>query len=194
MLISIFDFCNTNINLSYTKGYCMNKKGGHDSDEQLTQQVSSLLKEDKDLGSYGINARVVAGEAQLQGIVDTLKEKQRLENLVRRVPGVKSVANAVAVSTDGAIRDADVTMEVNEELDVDPRVDLRHIGAESVGGDGTVILKGRTDRPEELTAARKDAAKSRGVTKVVSQVKIGDEEPSLEDIFHNQVANDDEER
>ncbi|MDK2895471.1 MAG: hyperosmotically inducible periplasmic protein, partial [Moorella sp. (in: firmicutes)] len=37
------------------------------------------------------------------------------------------------------------------------------------------------------------AAKARGVTRVVSQVKVGEEEMSLEDIFHRQVNNDREE-
>ncbi|WP_141263764.1 MULTISPECIES: BON domain-containing protein [unclassified Neomoorella] len=162
-------------------------------DTSLREKVRQILREDKDLRGYGLNADVVAGEVQLQGIVDTLKEKERAERLVRQVPGVKGVANAVAISTDGAIRDEDVTMEVHEELDLDPRVDLRHIGAESVDGHGTVVLKGRAEEPVEVEAAREAAAKARGVTRVVSQVKVGEEEMSLEDIFHRQVNNDREE-
>ncbi|BCV20120.1 transporter [Moorella sp. Hama-1] len=164
-----------------------------DDDASLREKVRQLLREDKDLRDYGLNADVVAGEVQLQGIVDTLKEKERAGRLVRQVPGVKGVANAVAISTDGAVRDEDVTMEVNEELDQDPRVDLRHIGAESVGGHGTVVLKGRAEDPAEVEAAREAAFKARGVTRVVSQVKVGEEEMSLENIFHSQVNNDREE-
>lgn len=162
-------------------------------DKSLRERVQRILREDKDLRGYGLNADVVEGEVQLQGIVDTLKEKERVGRLVRQVPGVKGVANAVSISTDGAIRDEDVTMEVNEEMDLDPRVDLRHIGAASVDGHGTVVLRGRTDDPAELEAAREAAAKSRGVTRVVSQVKVGEEEMSLADIFHSQVNNDREE-
>lgn len=161
-------------------------------DASLREKVRQVLREDKDLRGYGLNADVVAGEVQLQGIVDTLKEKERVERLVRQVPGVKGVANAVAISTDGAIRGEDVTMEVNEELAQDPRVDLRHIGAESVDGHGTVVLKGRTDDPAEVEAAREAIAKARGATGVVSRVKIGEEDMSLKDIFHSQVNNDGE--
>ncbi|MEW8958921.1 MAG: BON domain-containing protein [Moorella sp. (in: firmicutes)] len=161
-------------------------------DVSLREKVRQVLREDKDLRGYGLNADVVAGEVQLQGIVDTLKEKERAERLMRQVPGVKGVASAVAISTDGAIRDEDVTMEVNEELAQDPRVDLRHIGAESVDGHGTVVLKGRTDNPAEVEAAWEAVAKARGVTGVVSRVKIGEEDMSLKDIFHSQVNNDGE--
>ncbi len=163
------------------------------NDKALREKVQRILREDKDLRGYGLNADVVAGEVQLQGIVDTLQEKERAGKLVGRVPGVKSVANAVSISTDGAIQDEDVTMEAAEELDLDPRVNLRHIGVASVDGHGTVVLKGRTGDPAELEAAREAAAKARGVTRVVSQVKVGEEEMSLKDIFHSQVNNDREE-
>ncbi|NLW07252.1 MAG: BON domain-containing protein [Clostridia bacterium] len=163
------------------------------SDKELRQRVRSLLEQDKDLRGYGINADVVEGEVQLEGIVDTLQERTRAEQLVRQLPGVHGVANALSISTDGAIRAQDVTMEVNEELAIDPWVNLRNIGAESVDGHGTVVLRGRTNNPAELEAAQQAAAKARGVTRVVSQVKkAGQGEMSLEDIFHSQVNNDGE--
>jgi hyperosmotically inducible protein len=162
-------------------------------DNELRQRVRALLEEDKDLRGYALNADVVEGEIQLQGIVDTLKEKERAEELVRQIPGNIGVANAVSISTDGAITDKDVTMEVYEELENTPDVNLRHIGARVVGGSGTVVLKGTTDDPAEIEAAREAASKARGVTRVLSQVKLGEEELSLEDIFHSQVNNDKEE-
>lgn len=165
------------------------------SDNELCRQVRSLLEKDKNLRGYALNADVIEGEVQLQGIVDTLSEKEWAEKLVRQVPGVKGVSNAISISTDGGLRNEEVTREVQEELDIDPDVDLRHIGAESVGGNGTVVLKGRTDDPAEIEAARAAASKARGVTKVISQVELTDltdEEPGLEDIFHSQVNNDEE--
>ena len=162
-------------------------------DSELHRHVRSLLEEDKDLRGYGLNADIVEGEVQLQGIVDTLEEKERAEAIVRRIPGVKGVANAVSISTDGSITGKDVAMEVNEELETAPGVDPRHIGATAAGGDGTVVLKGTTDDPAEIEAAREAASKARGVTRVLSQVKLGAEEPSLEDLFHSQVNNDGEE-
>lgn len=162
--------------------------------DKLLQRVRSLLEEDKDLRGYGLNADVVEGEVQLQGIVDMLMEKERAEAIVQQIPGVKGVANAVSISTDGSITDKDVIMEVNEELGIAPAVDMRHIGAIATGGDGTVVLKGTTDDPAEIEAAREAASKARGVTRVVSQVRLGAEEPSLEDLFHSQVNNDVEEQ
>ena len=130
----------------------------YNTDQELRQSVRSLLAKDKDLRSYGINADVVEEEVQLQGIVDSLKEKERAEEIVSQFPGVKGVANAISISTDGAISDKDVMMEVTEELAQDPEVDLRHIGVANANR-GTVVLKGQTDDQEEITAARKTASK-----------------------------------
>lgn len=165
---------------------------GRISDEELKEHVRSLLQVDKDLRGYGLNADVVQGEVQLQGIVDTLKEKERAEKLASSIPGVKGVANAISISTDGAIRDRDVATEVTEELATNHRVDLRRIGVAAVDR-GTVVLKGHTDDPQEIEAARTAAASARGVTDVVTDVKPEKKEPTLKDIFHNQVRNDKEE-
>lgn len=164
---------------------------GHSTDQELKQRVRSLLAKDKDLRGYGINADVVEGEVQLQGIVDSLREKERAGKIVRQFPGVKGVANAISISTDGAISDKDVMMEVTEELAQDPKVDLRHIGVANANR-GTVVLKGQTDNKKEIAAARRAASKARGVTRVVSQVKSPEEKLTLEEIFHSQVRNDQE--
>lgn len=161
------------------------------SDQELRKQIRNILKNDRNLGSYGINADVVSGEVQLQGIVDTLKEKEWAEDLVRQVHGVKGVANAVAISTDGSITDQDIIQEVEEELLGDPDGNPYNIGVENVNR-GKVVLAGRSNDPAEVDAAVNAASKARGVTDVISQVKqdSGEEELTLEEIFHSQVKND----
>jgi hyperosmotically inducible protein len=52
---------------------------------------------------------------------------------------------------------------------------------------------GNTEDPAEIEAAKQAAAKARGVREVVSQVKLkGPDDMSLEEIFHSQVRNDEE--
>ncbi|HQA08127.1 MAG TPA: BON domain-containing protein [Syntrophomonadaceae bacterium] len=159
-------------------------------EERLRKQVKYKLDNDQDLRGYALKADVVGEEVRVEGVVDTLKEKQRVESLLKSIPGVKTVASAIAISTDGAIKTQDVTMEAQEELQLDDRVDPHHIGAESIGGHGTVVLRGHTDNPEELEAAIRSASKARGVTRVIDQVKTTPEEMTLDDIFHSQVNND----
>lgn len=163
----------------------------NNSDEELRKQVRSLLKNDRNLGSYGLNGDVVAGEVQLQGIVDTLMEKKWAEDLVRQVPGIKGVANAISISTDGSITDQDIIQEVQEELEGDPDGNPYEIGVADVNR-GKVVLAGRSNDPAQIDAAIKTASKARGVTEVISQVKQDEEVLTPEDIFHSQVNNDEE--
>ncbi|WP_173297838.1 BON domain-containing protein [Thermanaeromonas sp. C210] len=159
-------------------------------DAQLKKKLQELLESDKDLRGYALNADVVEGEARLQGTVDTLIEKQRAEELASGLPGIKRVDNAISVSTDGPITDKEVELEVAQELAADPRVNRRHIGAESVKG--TVILQGNVRDPDEIEAARRAAAKARGVTEVTSRVRVREPEQTLTELFHSQVRNDNE--
>lgn len=163
------------------------------SDAALKEKVQAALDTDKGMRGYGLKADVINGEVQLTGIVDTLSEKERLEQIVFAVEGVRGIENGVSISTDGAITDADVTAEVMEELDTDPQVDLKNVGAKSVKG--TVFLQGRINDRAEEDAAVKAAAKARGVRDVVSQLEMETaRELTLEEIFHSQVKNERKEK
>lgn len=156
---------------------------------ELQDRVQRFLNEDKDVRGYGLKAQVVGSKVLVSGIVDTLAEKQRLEEALRRIEGVKAVESGIALSTDGAVRDEEITAEVQEELEAAPGVGTRHVGAEVHGG--TAILEGTVTSEAEAQAAGRAAAKARGVRRVVSHLRR--EEPpelSLEEIFHGQVRND----
>jgi hyperosmotically inducible protein len=159
-----------------------------ENDDILAGRVSRL-ENDKDLQGYGLQTDAVEGEVQIQGVVDTLQEKERAEKLAAQTPGVKGVGSGISISTDGSITDKDVLKEVNEELQI-AGVDLHDIGAQTRGGHGKVVLKGRTDDPAQVEDAIKAAAKARGVTEVFNQVKQGEKKLTLTDIFHGQVRND----
>ncbi|MBC7325486.1 MAG: BON domain-containing protein, partial [Moorella sp. (in: Bacteria)] len=134
------------------------KRGG------LEQQVQAVLDGDRDLQGYGLKVKAAGGRVWLSGIVDTLADKERAAELVAAIPGVEAVENGISISTDGPIDDAEITMEVQEELSADPAVNLRRVGAEAKKG--TVFLVGSTDDPAEAEAARQAAARARGVHRV----------------------------
>ncbi|MDK2784535.1 MAG: hypothetical protein PWQ41_1443 [Bacillota bacterium] len=157
-------------------------------DDRLREEVQAKLERDPQLSSYGLKADVVKGEAQLSGVVDVLAEKERAESLAKSVSGIRNVASAIAVSTDGDIAEGDEEREAAEELAADPRVDTRRIRARASGG--TVILLGREEDRKAAAAAREAAARARGVTRVLDQVRTREPEATLEEIFHNQVRND----
>ncbi|WP_066634524.1 BON domain-containing protein [Desulfolucanica intricata] len=158
-------------------------------DRELQQTVESVLNNDKNLKGYGLQAYVNNGEVEVTGIVDSLSEKEHVNRVLSKLNGVRRVNNGVSISTDGAIDDEDVEFEVAEELNADPAVNLKHVGAKSVRG--TVFLQGHITDQEEKKAAIKAASKARGVTNVVSRLKLEDKNDlSLKELFHSQVNND----
>jgi len=159
-------------------------------DEDLKEALRRKLEKDINLRGYALKGDVVEGEAQLQGIVDVLAEKEHAETIAKNIPGIKKVDNSITISTDGDITNSEVDFEVAEELNANPKVNLKHIGAKSSGG--IVTLAGNVTDPEEIEQAHYSASKARGVTKVDSQIKIQAPEMSLDQIFHSQVNNDDD--
>jgi hyperosmotically inducible protein len=161
-------------------------------DIQLLNAVQEALEQDSELSErYDINVDVIEGDVQLVGVVDTLADKERLERIVKNIPQIRSLNNNLTISTDGPITDRGVEFEVAEEIQADPRVDGKHIGAKSVHG--KVFLVGHSDDKEEIFTAATDAAKARGAKQVISQVQAEKKLTPSAQIFHNQVRNDREE-
>ncbi|UWG98113.1 BON domain-containing protein [Dehalobacter sp. DCM] len=157
-------------------------------DIELKNSVEAAIEKDEELGNrYAIHVDVIEEEVQLLGVVDTLSEKERLERFVKNIPGVVHVSNGLTISTDGLITDRGVEFEVAEELQADPRVDTKHIGAKSYHG--SVHLVGRSDDKDEIKAAANAASRARGVKRVISEVHPVSHDRE-KDVFHSQVRND----
>lgn len=164
-------------------------------DQELRRAVKDALDSDIRTRNYDLKVTVAGGVARVTGIVDTLSEKEQVDQILSGIRGLKEFDNGVSISTDGSIIDEDVEEEVTEELNADPAVNLRNVGARSVRGN--VFLMGAVDSPEEEKAAIRAASRARGVRSVVSRLKInknGYDINSLEAIFHHQVNNDKEDR
>jgi len=160
-------------------------------DQDLERLTQEALDSDIRTGNYELKVRVVKGVAQVTGIVDTLSEKEQLRQILSGIEGLKGSDIGVSISTDGSIIDEDVVEEVNEELKSDPGVNLAHVGVKSIKGN--VYLMGTVDGPEEEKAAVRAASRARGVTSVISQLKMdngGYDTGDLGEIFHHQVNND----
>lgn len=157
----------------------------------LERTAQGALESDARTMNYDLKVRVTGGVAQVTGIVDTLSEKEQVDQILSGIDGLKGVDNGVSISTDGSIIDEDVVEEVTEELNADAGVNLRHVGAKSVKGN--VFLMGTVNGPEEEKAAIRAASRARGVKSVVSQLKINEDQfdtDNLVEIFHHQVNND----
>ena len=145
----------------------------HVPDEELQKKLYEAFHTAKEFKGYDINVTVRDGNANLQGIVDVLAETKKAVEFARDFPGINKVEDNLTISTDGAIDDGDVYMEVTQELGGDPSVDEEKI--HFTVNKGVVTLLGETYSPKEREAAARAAAKARGVRSVNNQISLRQE-------------------
>ncbi|MGI6567016.1 MAG: BON domain-containing protein [Firmicutes bacterium] len=139
------------------------------SNDGLRGILQRKLRQDVNLRGYGLEATVIDQVARVQGVVDTLAEKLYIRELVTSIPGISGYEDGVSISTDGAITDEQVKMEISEELDTHP-ASSGNVGVQVC--DGTAYLKGRVPSKEVEAEIIRLASSARGVIQVVSQLRI----------------------
>ncbi|MBZ4664276.1 MAG: hypothetical protein JG776_1994 [Caloramator sp.] len=141
------------------------------NDEEIVERIRNLLEDELQELSYDIKVRCVDGHVTISGIVDTLSEKVKIEELVRRVDGIKKLENSLTISTDGTFTDKEAEFEVINKLKDDPN--LNSVGVKVEGG--TAILMGTVDTAKVKRKAMETAKEAFGVKDVVSNMKVKNE-------------------
>ncbi len=111
------------------------------SDEQLRREISQALIINPATESYEINISVSDNHVSLRGRVDSLREKNLAETVVKGVSGVKSVNNNIGLSMVASERsDDDIFSDISQGLKWNALVDheLIKVAVE----DGTAHLTG----------------------------------------------------
>ncbi len=144
----------------------------------LEEAVREAIAADPGMRGYEIDVKARGGEVVLTGVVDVLAEKERLREIAQGVSGVERVEADLTVSTDGAVDDREVELEVAEELAAQSGLDPKDVGARVEGG--VAVLVGRVADAGEEELAVETAAKARGVKEVQSRLRRkgrGEHEP-----------------
>ncbi len=162
------------------------KSNQKENDLKLKARIEKVLGKEKDFSGYDINVRVVNGRVTLQGIVDTLTEKNHAQKVTEAVEGVSTIDNNMTISTDGAVDDRHVYMEVRQELDGDPRLKGAHIKATLEKG--KVTLGGEVVSSAQRKAALEAAAKSMGVKEVIDNIAVAHAEEMDDVDIVNEVS------
>ena len=71
--------------------------GAYIDDTTITTQVKSRFVENKDVDASSIGVETLNGTVMLSGFAKNFAEKETAQNIARKVNGVKSVKNEIAV-------------------------------------------------------------------------------------------------
>jgi len=142
------------------------------TDKQLQQRLFAALECESGIDANGIGVTANDGVVTLRGTVTTLIRKRLAEDVARRFPSVRSVANHIAVVPDAtAVRtDSAIAAAAAHALEWDSEVPDRALIA--TVRNGWVALSGTVANAHERTAAEEAVSRLRGVLGVSSSVTI----------------------
>jgi len=155
------------------------------SDEEIDREASKVLAKDFYLkNKVGVN-RVVRGIVYLGGEVASLDYKNRAEELVSSVKGVKEIASQITINEAEELSDVELTNRVEMVLHEDKRVHAESIGA--LGGKGRVTLKGWVETREEKNHIEEVVRKIPGIKGVVNKIQVAELPVGTDEVLERQI-------
>jgi osmotically-inducible protein OsmY len=144
------------------------------TDRQLQQAVQDELAWDPSVHADDMDVRVRHGVVTLTGDVQTLYEKWRLDEIVRRVHGVTGLHNEAQVNLDDADKrdDADLVMAVQNILEWTATLSTESITFRVMNG--WVSLSGAVKWQFQRVAVKNSVRNLRGVRGVSDEIAVGE--------------------
>lgn len=156
-------------------GVAQERSFGQAIDDSTIATRISVKLADESLGLFNdVDLEVVEGRVLLTGKVEKNEDRLRAEELTWQVNGVREVANAIQVTSEGGIgtwaRDVRISNELRGKIIGDKDILGINYSIETVGG--VVYLIGIAQNEEELDRVIRHARTIEGVKKVESYVRL----------------------
>ncbi|MDF1721261.1 MAG: BON domain-containing protein [Minwuia sp.] len=143
-------------------------------DASISTKLSASLLDDSFQLFRDVDHEVVEGRVLLTGKVEKTESRLKAEELAWKIAGVKEVANAIQVTTEGGFqnfaRDVRISTELRGKIISDAEINGINYSLETVNG--TIYLIGIAQDEAELNRVIRHARNIEGVRKVESYVRL----------------------
>ena len=137
-------------------------------DPEIARDAIARIKSELPYSWEKIRAVVHSGWLTLEGEAEWNYQRQRAEQAVRRVRGIKGVINNIAVKP--RVAPMEIRRKIEEALRRAAEIDASHITVEAAGSE--VILRGTVRSWAERQEAERAAWSAPGVTKVDNRIIV----------------------
>jgi osmotically-inducible protein OsmY len=139
-------------------------------DAAIRESILAELKWDPKITSQDIAVAVKDGVVTLSGYVSSYWEKDAAEKAVKRVYGVKGVANDLEVKLTTKRTDPEIARDAVHELE--SHISIPHDKIKVTVRNGWVTLEGSVDWQYQKTLAESAVKKLQGVIGVINNIEV----------------------
>jgi osmotically-inducible protein OsmY len=137
-------------------------------DPEVARDVVAALKAQLPYSWEAIKAVIKNGWVTLEGQVEWHYQRERAENAIERIKGIKGVTNSIQVKP--KVAPSEIKHKIQEAFRRNAEIDANSITVETLGSE--VILRGSVRSWAERREAERAAWAAPGVTKVDNRITI----------------------
>ncbi|MFL0249555.1 BON domain-containing protein [Clostridium neuense] len=140
-------------------------------DDSISTTIKkNIIKEMEDT-SKDIHITTKDGYVTLTGVANVLYEKLKCEQIAKKIYGVKTIENDIAITTDGTVTDRELTEKLNENLRTSPDSD-KFLGVTGKVNGGSALLIGEIENEKYKKEALMVACKTYGIKDIVNNIDV----------------------